>query len=110
MGRGESAHRGAGVSLRLIYKPEAEFDLAEAYAWYEARREGLGSEFLEEVASCARDIECHPQMFPAVHGNLRQGVLRRFPYSLFYLLSDDAIYIISVFHASRDPQIWQERV
>jgi hypothetical protein len=34
------------VSLTLIITPEAEQDLAEAKAWYERRREGLGEDFV----------------------------------------------------------------
>ncbi len=31
---------------RVIYTPEAEQDVADAYSWYEAREPGLGEEFL----------------------------------------------------------------
>jgi len=37
------------MAADLILAPEAEFDLAEAYAWYEQRRVGLGEEFLSSV-------------------------------------------------------------
>jgi hypothetical protein len=32
------------MAVDLILAPEVEQDLAEAYAWYEARRTGLGEE------------------------------------------------------------------
>ncbi len=34
------------MSLPLIITPEAEEDLAEAKAWYERKRKGLGAENL----------------------------------------------------------------
>jgi hypothetical protein len=34
------------MAVELIFAPEAEQDIAEAYAWYEGRRPGLGEEFL----------------------------------------------------------------
>jgi hypothetical protein len=37
------------MAAELIIAPEVEQDLAEAYAWYEARRVGLGEEFLSCV-------------------------------------------------------------
>lgn len=33
------------MPAKLIVAPEAEQDVAEAYAWYESRRPGLGEEF-----------------------------------------------------------------
>lgn len=94
---------------RIIFKPEAELDIVEAYEWYEEREMGLGAEFMRCVDSCVHEIQRYPEMYPLVHKNIRQGVTRRFPYSLFYFSSDDTLYIVSVFHASRNPQIWKER-
>ena len=34
---------------KLIFAPEAEQDISEAYSWYETRRFGLGEEFLSCV-------------------------------------------------------------
>lgn len=94
---------------RIIFKPEAELDLVEAYEWYEECELGLGAEFMRCVDSCVNEIQRHPEMYPVVHKNIRQGVTRRFPYSLFYFTSDDTLSIVSVFHASRDPKIWKNR-
>jgi len=34
------------MAVEFIIAPEVEQDLAETYAWYKARRTGLGEEFL----------------------------------------------------------------
>ena len=96
--------------VRVIFKPEAEADLADAYDWYEQRDAGLGAEFIRCVESCVHGIQRHPEMYPVVHKNVRQGITRRFPYSIFYFIENDTVYIVSVFHSSRDPSVWQERV
>jgi plasmid stabilization system protein ParE len=98
------------VIRRVIFSPEAEADLAEAYDWYEARDKGLGSELVRCVESCAGGIRRHPEMYPVIHRNVRQGITRRFPYSLLYFVEDEAVYIVAVFHAARDPGIWKARV
>ena len=76
---------------RVIFKPEAEAELAEAYDWYEARDKGLGAELVRCVESCVRGIQRHPEMYPAVHQHVRQGITRRFLYSLFYFVEDEAV-------------------
>jgi len=37
------------MSRRLIIRPEAETEMAEAFDWYEGRVPGLGSDFLLSV-------------------------------------------------------------
>jgi plasmid stabilization system protein ParE len=42
-------------------------------------------------------------LYPVVHGNFRRILLRRFPYSLFYLIEMETIYIFSVFDNRQNP-------
>jgi hypothetical protein len=44
------------MAVNLIFAPEAEQDIAEAYGWYEGRRLGLGEEFLSSVDACIQAI------------------------------------------------------
>ena len=67
------------MAAELIIAPEAEQDLADAYAWYETRRSGLGEELLTCVDACSEAISRTPDMHPVVHENYRRGLVRRFP-------------------------------
>ena len=50
-GAGSRSSTGARHDMieRVIYAPEAEQDVADAYGWYEAREPGLGEDFLRCV-------------------------------------------------------------
>jgi plasmid stabilization system protein ParE len=61
------------MPAELIIAPEAEQDLAEAYGWYEARRIGLGEEFVSSVEAC---IEAYFTP-PAIPTNSVSVVLER---------------------------------
>jgi plasmid stabilization system protein ParE len=37
-------------------------------------------------------------------------VVRRFPFAIFFDISEDEIQVIAVFHSRRDPEDWQSRV
>ena len=95
---------------RVIVLPEAVDDIAEAYDWYEERREGLGGEFLEQVNDCMESLQRHPEMCPFIHESYRRAVVRRFPYVILYEHSDDDVTVYAVFHASRDPERWRSRL
>lgn len=89
--------------MRLIVRPEAEADIAQAYAWYEERREGLGLEFMEEVSQCLRFIEERPLSFARVNALARRAIVRRFPYALFFIADSEEISVLAAFHMARHP-------
>ena len=45
----------------VVIRPEAEADVAEAFAWYEERRPGLGDRFLLSVEAVLAAIERYPE-------------------------------------------------
>jgi toxin ParE1/3/4 len=56
------------MAVELSVAPEAELDIAEAYAWYENRRIGLGEEFLGSVDASIERIRRQPLIFRCVLG------------------------------------------
>jgi plasmid stabilization system protein ParE len=99
------------MAVELVLAPETELDIAEAYAWYEGRRVGLGEEFLSSVDACIARIGRRPEMFPIVHETYRRSLVRRFPYAVFYEGgAGRAVTVYAVFHTSRDPEKWRQRL
>lgn len=98
------------MTYRLIIRPEAEAELAEAFDWYECRVPGLGADFLVAVDEAIDSLLSHPLQHPVIYRTIRRALLRRFPYQVLYLVEAEAISIIAFFHAARDPEQWQERI
>jgi plasmid stabilization system protein ParE len=94
----------------VVFTPEADDDIAEAYGWHEAREPGLGEDFLRCVEACGQVIQRHPEIFPVAVDEFRRALIRRFPYEIFYELAGDAIHVYAVFHCSQDPQKWRKRL
>jgi plasmid stabilization system protein ParE len=98
------------MPVELVIAPEAELDIAEAYVWYEGHRAGLGEEFLSSVDASLESIRRRPEMYPVVHEGYRRSLIRRFPYAVFYEPSEATVTIYAVFHTSRDPDKWRQRL
>ena len=98
------------MNRKLIIRPEAEADLAEAFEWYETRVTGLGLEFIRTVDSLFNSIIRNPQAYPVVYKTARRALTRKFPYEVFFMVDADRVVILAVFHARRSPQRWQERI
>jgi toxin ParE1/3/4 len=74
------------MSNAILVRPEAEADISEAFRWYEDRSQELGFEFRRVLDVCVLSVQRNPFAFPAVHGEVRRALLRRFPYGIFYTL------------------------
>ena len=98
------------MAADLIVAPEAELDVADAYGWYEARRVGLGEEFLSAVDASIAYIRRNPMANSAVRDEYRRCLVRRFPYAVFYEYSEPAVTVYAVLHTSRNPDKWRERL
>ncbi|MGH9413009.1 MAG: type II toxin-antitoxin system RelE/ParE family toxin [Terriglobales bacterium] len=87
----------------LVVRGEVAHELNEVYRWYEQRREGLGSAFLDGAEHTLHAIQARPQSFPVVAGEVRRAILHRFPYAIFYRFDENRILVLAVFHGSRKP-------
>src|SRR5438309_288083 len=98
------------MRLSLRYHPAVKQDVRRARMWYEDKRAGLGDEFMKEVHTVLDHVREHPEIYEVVRGNVRRGVTNRFPYIVLYRVEPERVVILGVFHGSRDPIIWDERI
>jgi toxin ParE1/3/4 len=105
--------RGAGevdaLSLPVILDLEARDEFDQGYDYYEGRRAGLGESFADAVQVALNRIGVMPQLHRAVFGDVRRAVVRGFPYGIYYRDEAIRVRVLSVFHTSRDPGVWQSR-
>jgi plasmid stabilization system protein ParE len=92
------------------FTPAARAEVIQAQDWYEHEAPGLGRRFRGAIEASTERMSANPLQFPAVLKNVRRALLRRFPYSLFFVIDEETLLIIACFHASRDPVHWQKRV
>ena len=94
---------------RLFVRKAAKADLAEAFDWYEARRPGLGQEFLDEISVSFEAIEEQPRRFPTILDDMQMAVVHRFPYLVYFVELQKSVSVLAVLHGHRDPKVWQRR-
>jgi plasmid stabilization system protein ParE len=94
---------------RLVYRPEAAADVRAAFDWYEQQREGLGGEFLAELAKAEHAVQANPLAFRILRRDARRIMLRRFPYQLFYRVVADVVVVVACLHGRRSPKRLEKR-
>jgi plasmid stabilization system protein ParE len=94
----------------LFVSGKAEWDITDAYLWYESCRPGLGKEFQLCLEKGLNQIQHNPLIFQQRYREVRIHFIKRFPYGIHYLVEEEAIRVLGVFHTARDPQNWEERL
>lgn len=97
------------MTLAVVFRRAARREFEDAAVWYEERRPGLGVQFLAEIVNAVALAAEYPERFPIMYRNVRCVRARRFPYSVFFREESQRIVVLSVFHARRDPGVWQQR-
>lgn len=99
------------MSRELRILPEAEAELAAAAEWYESRQPGLGVAFVDAVGHVFEGIVEAPQTSPLWKRGYpyRRHVLRRFPYTIIFTVTERSIEVTAIAHAKRKPGYWLSR-
>jgi len=93
-----------------IFHLEAESELLTASDYFEARKPGLGNVFLWEVRQTVNEILEFPRAWSLLEANVRVKTMSRFPFSLVYREHGEHIFILSVLHQRRNPEVWRDRL
>lgn len=96
------------MAVRILYKTAAEAEIEEAFGAYETVRQGLGIDFLEELARIEGHLHANPALYQRIEGEMRRAVLRRFPYGLFYVVDGEQVNVLGCLHLHRDPCSYTE--
>jgi plasmid stabilization system protein ParE len=95
--------------LPIILSPEAEKEVVDSYWWYEEQLFGLGDEFILCLDAEMHSISRNSEIYQVVHKNIRRGILKRFPYCVFFIKEPNHIQVLAVFNAHRNPSDWKKR-
>jgi len=96
------------------FHPAASDELESSGDWYDAQLLGLSFELFDEVDDAIHRIVERPEAWQRtdlVAGRtIRRFVMRRFPFSVVYYVSDAVVCIVAIAHAKRKPGYWRARV
>jgi plasmid stabilization system protein ParE len=94
---------------RVFFTADARADLDDALSWYRTHAREVVLQFRDALRAVVSRISDNPKQFPASPHQTRRALLRRFPYLIIFRETRTAVYVVAVFHTSRDPKTWQRR-
>lgn len=98
------------MRYQVRIRPEAERDVRAAFAWYENQRPCLGRDFVAELDAVYERLSNNPYQYADILGGIRRAIARRFPYGVFYLVTESEVRVLAVIDMARNPGVWQKRI
>lgn len=100
------------MRYKIKLLPIVHVDLQNAKKWYHAKNPLLAEEFKAEVNKEIDYIGEYPEHYQRKHNELRQSLITRFPYAIFYLVDEEqkTIIVFGVLHTHRNPEIVKKRI
>jgi toxin ParE1/3/4 len=99
---------------RVRFHEGARDEYVAAARWYEQARPGLGEEFQADVESYV-DLVAERSLpgtlaFVERNHEVRRVLLNRFPYAVYFEVSDEECVVWAVAHGRRRPGYWKTRL
>ena len=89
------------MKYRVILSPGAKADFSSAVRWYQLSDPDVAFQFTQETLKLLRRIEHFPYSFPLKTGAIRQAVLMRFPFYIYFFLNIEVVSVIAIMHQRR---------
>lgn len=96
--------------MRVQLADGAKRDFADGLRWYRKRSDRAANHFVEEINDAITKILKDPARNRQIRPDIRTIRIKRYPYSLIYLIHPDAIIIVAVAHSKRRPGYWSRRL
>ena len=95
--------------MKLLFHPLARKEFEISANWYKERSIKVEKRFVESVFETIDFIANNPKVVQKIQREKRAARVTGFPFSILYIVDSDSVFIISVFHHSRNPKIWKNR-
>ena len=97
------------MARSLRYHPLFDPDVLDAAEWYDARQPNLGSDFVARVRRAVNQLMVDPERRASADYGVRYWPVERFPYVIFYDVTESELLVLGVMHTSQNSEKWLSR-
>ncbi len=96
--------------MKIKILESAKDDLKEGYYFYEFQKEGLGSFFVNSLASDIESLKIYAGIHNLHYGKYYRLLSKRFPFSTYYRIIESEVWIYAIIDSRRDPAWIRDRL
>lgn len=96
--------------MKVKFTPLALWEVDQAAAFHEGRKDGLGVQFYERVDEAVANIRLNPEGYQKLHKDLRRCNLQQFTdWGLWFAVQPDNSLVVACLSSRRAPSLVKER-
>ena len=94
------------MKYKCRFDPIAANEYEAAYSWYIERSLKAADNFVVAIDEAINAVCANPHRYKKSYKDLREVILKRYPFYLIYLIDEKkkTIIITSIYHNKRDPE------
>ncbi len=98
------------MTYQLLLTDETLLDIKDAIDLYTSiPSSNLENKFKEKLEKGIQYISLNPETLAVKYKEIRIYNLKKFPYQIHYIIRENTILVIGVFHGRSNPKSWEER-
>ena len=96
--------------MKIKILDQAEADLIEGFHFYETQQTGVGDYFLANLYADIESLRLYGGIHLKPYKNYHRLLSKRFPFAVFYTLTDQTVFIHAIVDCRRDPAWLRKRL
>jgi hypothetical protein len=96
--------------MKIKILPSAMADLREGREFYEKQAEGIGDYFMDALFSDIDSLMISAGAHPVYFGGYHRLLSKRFPFAIYYKLSENQAVVYAVLDCRRNPAWIREKL
>ncbi len=89
--------------MKINVLDSASQDLIDGFHFYDKKESGLGDYFIDSLFSDIDSLQIYAGIHPIAFSNFYRMLAKRFPFAIYYKLSEDEILVYAVLDCRRSP-------
>ena len=82
--------------MKIKFSKLAKNDFDTSVLYYKKESENLALRFKNDIKQSVNRIESFPKLYPKIDDKIQKCVVSKFPFTIYYILKDDIIYILAI--------------
>ena len=95
--------------MNVLFHPAALQEFLRSRRWYAARDVRVEQRFVNAVDDAIVRAMAEPESHPIFRQQFREVRIRRFPFALYFAVTDRQIVVYAIAHGHRRPGYWTRR-
>jgi plasmid stabilization system protein ParE len=96
--------------FKIELSEDAESDFEKSYEYYLGENSKVADLFYKKIDYCLHTIKQNPYSYSVAYKHIRKYIVKKYPFVIYYIIEDSIVRVVAIFHSSRNPEIWNERI